>query len=161
MEKSEELGMAKSISPKLEDYLEAIFAIKQNREDVRLKDIAEFMHVSAPSALEVLANLETKGFLAHEYYGGIELTAKGRQTAQAVYEKHINLKKFLVSVLGVDARIADEDACRIEHCLSAQSIEKINGLMQYLEKCPLNKPVCMQHFLGGKKKCRNEQCVSQ
>jgi len=122
--------MAKMVTAVLEDYLETLLLLAEDGGTVRLKDIAEKMAVKSPSALEALSVLEAGGLVRHEHYGGFELTAKGRRQAQTVYGKHTSLKKFLITVLGVDEKNAEADACQIEHYLSPQTVGCIERFMQ-------------------------------
>ena len=113
------------ITAALEDYLEAILIIEKNRKVVRVKDLAGFMNVKAPSVNEALENLKKRGFIDHERYGHVELTAIGLSLAQKIYKRHNALKKFFHEILGVCENIAEEDACKVEHYLSKETIERI------------------------------------
>jgi len=108
-----------------EDYLEAILILGKNQRLVRVKDIARFLGVSRPSVVVALGGLAAKGLVRHEHYGGVELTAKGRQAANAVYQRHLLVEYFLNSILGVSRRIARQDACRLEHTLSPESVRRL------------------------------------
>ena len=83
--------MAVTISASQEDYLESIYIIQSKKNIVRVKDIAEFINVKAPSVIEALSNLQKKGLVLHERYGHIELTTSGLLKAKKLYEKHIAL----------------------------------------------------------------------
>ncbi len=114
-----------------EDYLEAILILGNKQRPVRIKDIAQFLDVSRPSVVAAISALAQKGLTRHEYYGGVELTAKGRLCADAVYQRHLLLERFLRRILGVSAEVAQRDACRLEHALSAETIKR---LMVFIEK---------------------------
>jgi DtxR family Mn-dependent transcriptional regulator len=121
--------MANSHQAKLgqsgEDYLEAILAIESPGRPARVKDLAGRMGVSRPSVVAALAALSNRGLVRHERYGGIELTEAGRRTASEVSRRHAVLRRFLSEVLGVSARTADTDACRIEHALSPETVNRM------------------------------------
>ncbi|MGQ9707869.1 MAG: metal-dependent transcriptional regulator [bacterium] len=112
-----------------EDYLKAIFVLSQQKRTVRVKDIAGYLMVSRPSVVSALTALVTKGLVLHEHYGNVELTPKGRQTAGAVYRRHLLLEYFLTSILGVNRRTAHQDACRLEHALSPETIRRLMGFV--------------------------------
>lgn len=119
------------ISNSLEDYLESILIISEkNSNSVRITDLAEFMGIAKPSATEAVKSLVEVGFLSHKKYGPVELTKEGKKRAVEVRRRHQLLKKFLVDVLGVPKEIAEEDACLMEHAVSADTI---NRLLVFLE----------------------------
>lgn len=104
-----------------EDYLESVYLIGLEKRVVRVKDVAARLGVSRPSVVAALGQLHRRGMVAHEPYGGIELTESGRRTAEAVYRRHEVLQKFLTDVLGVSPTVAAHDACLLEHALSPET----------------------------------------
>ncbi len=121
-----------SLSESGEDYLEAILLLGAQKSPVRVKDIARCLGVSRPSVVNALTQLETRGLVRHEHYGGVELTDTGRHYATAVYRRHLLLEQFLHQVLGVSAEIASQDACRLEHALSPQTTQRLMGFIRRL-----------------------------
>jgi len=151
-----------TISPSLEDYLESIFVIKQKKQTVRVKDLARHLKVKAPSVVEVLRKLKEKNLIVHEHYGYIELTQEGINKAKALYEKHIMLKKFLHQILGIDEEIAETDACRIEHYLSKETLERIIKFINFVETCPQGVPEWLNNFYYFvKHKKRPPECKAE
>lgn len=120
-----------NMTASLEDYLEAVFVLAQEKDTVRLTDIASNLGVSKPSANRAVNTLTQNGFLKHETYGAITLTPEGETYAASVLHRHKLLKHFLVNTLGVNEEIAEEDACKMEHVMSSETIEK---LYDYLER---------------------------
>lgn len=121
----------KTLSPSLEDYLEAIYILKEKKGFTRVSEIAGFLNVKMPSVNSALKILVDKGFVSHKNYGYVTLTDKGEKEARKIYSRHIILKRFLTDVLGVEDNLAEEDACRLEHHISQKSLEK---LLNYVEK---------------------------
>ena len=119
------------ISASLEDYLEAIYILGQSNDFVRITDIAEFLKVSKPSVNKAVGILKEEEFLEHESYKAIKLTRKGKQRASKVLRRHKVIKQFLCENLGVDEKVAEADACRMEHVVSAQTVNK---LYEYIKK---------------------------
>ena len=115
-----------------EDYLEAVYVVTQSGSRVRVTDIAERLAVSKPSVVSALSALEEKGLVRHERYGGVELTARGAVLAQEVYRRHRLLQEFLCDVLGVSDRVGAEDACRMEHGLSPETLERLVRLVEFM-----------------------------
>ena len=115
-----------------EDYLEAIFILSQKSKNahVRVTDLASFLAVSKPSVTHAVGVLKEKGFLEHEAYGGIVLTPAGESCAANVLRRHNMIQRFLVHTLGVSTENAEADACRMEHILSAETIDKMYAYLE-------------------------------
>ena len=115
-----------------EDYLEAIFILSQKSKNahVRVTDLASFLAVSKPSVTHAVGVLKEKGFLEHEAYGCIVLTPAGESCAANVLRRHNMIQRFLVHTLGVSEANAEADACRMEHILSAETIEKMYAYLE-------------------------------
>ena len=113
-----------------EDYLEAVLELEQEHGTVRLTDVARKIGVTKPSVSRAMKILQSEGYIHQETYGAIELTAKGRLKATQVYHRHKTLTTFLEDVLGVSAETAENDACRMEHVLSAQTMEKLAAFVE-------------------------------
>lgn len=107
-----------------EDYLETILILKERRGAVRSIDIANEMNFSKPSISVAMKKLRQNGYIEVDSDGYILLTDAGMEIASSVYNRHKLLTKFFVS-LGVDEKVAAEDACKIEHHLSQETFDKI------------------------------------
>ncbi len=107
-----------------EDYLETILILLNRNGEVRSVDIAAEMGFSKPSVSVAMKNLREDNCIKVDQNGYITLTKKGRGIAEGVYERHLLFTSWLTS-LGVPEDIASEDACRIEHDLSAESFAAI------------------------------------
>lgn len=111
-----------------ENYLETILMIKNKKGAVRSIDIANELGFSKPSVSVAMKNLRENGYIDVDKNGYITLLEKGKAIAQTIYERHTTLSKWLIS-LGVDSETATEDACKIEHVISAESFEAIKKLL--------------------------------
>ena len=107
---------ALKIQESAENYLETILMLGREKPYVRSIDIANELNFSKPSVSVAMKNLHEHGY--------ITLTAAGQSIADTMYERHTMLSNWLI-YLGVDARTAAEDACRMEHVLSADTFEAI------------------------------------
>lgn len=107
-----------------EDYLETILILRERIGQVRSIDIATEMNYSKPSISVAMKKLRENGYIQVDGDGFITLTDSGYEIASNIYNRHQVLTDFFVS-LGVDEKIAAEDACRIEHDLSEETFEKI------------------------------------
>ena len=115
------------IQESAENYLETILILKNKKGAVRSIDIANELGFSKPSVSVAMKNLRENGYIEVDSSGYITLLDSGRQIAEKIYERHTTLSKWLVS-LGVDAKTAAEDACRIEHIISSESFEAIKKI---------------------------------
>ena len=124
------------ISASSQDYLEVILALTQERgEGIRSIEIAQRMGVSRASVSRAVGVLKEAGYIEQQRYAPLHLTAAGREAARDVKEKHLLLRRFLTEVLGVDARTAEEDACRMEHSISAQTLAKLRHFICVRDEC--------------------------
>ena len=113
------------ITPSLEDYLETILFLQQKNASVRVTDVAVSMSISKPSVNKAINNLKEQGYVLHEHYGLLSLTPKGAEAAQNVASRHIVINRFLRDLLGIDPEIAEEEACKIEHVIGSETLEKL------------------------------------
>ena len=103
-----------------EDYLESILLISKRQESVHRIDVARDLGVSGAAVNKAVKSLMEKGYVAEDGKH-LSLTSKGEEYATSVFEKHCLIKEFLLS-LGVSEQIAEEDACRMEHLLSKETV---------------------------------------
>lgn len=120
-----------NMTSSLEDYLEAVFVLSEQKDSVRVTDIAEYLGVSKPSVNRAVNTLTQNGFLEHITYGDIAITPEGESYAANVLRRHKLIKQFLINKLGVDEENAENDACKMEHVMSSVTIDK---LYEYLER---------------------------
>ena len=107
-----------------EMYLETILVLSRRLNKVRSVDVAEEMGYSKPSVSRAVGILKKNGYIIMDGSGHLYLTDEGRSVAEKTFERHRVLTK-LFTKLGVSAGIAAEDACKAEHILSEQTLEKI------------------------------------
>jgi DtxR family Mn-dependent transcriptional regulator len=112
----------------LEDYLEMVSFISDDGA-VRVTDIASRLGVSKPSVFAALKILEEQGFLKHERYSSVSLTRKGAKKAAEIRDRHSFLTDFLEQVVGVTPETAEKDACKMEHLLSKETLDKIKSIV--------------------------------
>lgn len=124
------------LSASLEDYLEAIFQIIEDREAVRSKDIAERLGVTTSSVCGALRLLSNLGLVNHEPYGIITLTPEGRRLGAELSRAHEVLRDFLTKVLAVEPEKADRTACAIEHTIPSDVLERFVGFLEFMDLCP-------------------------
>lgn len=109
-----------------ENYLETILILSQRKGkgEVRSIDIVNELEFSKPSVSVAMKNLRENGYITVDKDGYIRLSDKGLEIAEKMYERHTLLSQWLIK-LGVDEKVAVEDACRMEHVISAESFAAI------------------------------------
>lgn len=112
-----------------ENYLETILLLSKTRPVVRSVDIAEELGFKKSSVSVAMKNLRQKEHITVTKEGFIYLTDSGKEIAEMIYERHELLTSWLTA-LGVDSKIAAEDACKMEHVISKQSFEAIKQHVQ-------------------------------
>ena len=118
-----------------EDYLETILILGNRSSLVRAVDIAAEMGFKKPSVSVAMKNLRQNGYVQMDDQGHITLTPSGQAIADTMYERHTLLSNWLI-YLGVDPRTAAEDACRMEHTLSAESFDAIKRHITHGHELP-------------------------
>ena len=110
-----------------EMYLETIYVLSK-RGTVRSVDVAEFMGYSKPSVSRAVGILKRDGLLIMAKDGTLTLTNEGQETAKKIFERHTLLTNFLESI-GVSAQTASDDACKIEHVISDETIKAMKNFI--------------------------------
>lgn len=118
-----------------EDYLEAILILRERKGNVHSIDVAQFLGFTKPSVSRAVSILRASGHLIMEKDGRLLLTETGEMVAQAIYERHLLLTEWLVS-LGVHRELAEEDACKIEHDISNESFRCLKEHIENHHRLP-------------------------
>ena len=119
------LKTGERLSSSLEDYLEAIHHVVARKDAARVKDIAERKGVSASSVTGALRALAERGLVNYAPYDIVTLTERGAALAQGVVRRHDALREFFERVLEVAPDTAEEAACRMEHAMPRDVLEKL------------------------------------
>ena len=113
-----------TVNESAENYLETIYTLSKNLPAVRSVDVANELGFKKSSVSVAMKNLREKKHITVSEEGHLQLTASGMEIAQMIHERHELLSTWLTR-LGVPEEIASEDACKLEHVLSAESFEAI------------------------------------
>ena len=135
-----------ALSTSMEDYLEAISILEDNKKYVRVRDIASHMKVKMPSVTGALKSLSEKKLVNHEKYEYVELTRQGAAIAQEIRRRHSTILRFLTEVLNVDPESAERDSCGMEHAISADTMDRLLKLIECMNECPDGIPGCLRRF---------------
>ena len=112
-----------------EMYLETILMLKNKNEYVRSIDVANALNYSKPSVSRAMKILKESQFIVIDNKGYIDFTQQVKRIAEGVYNRHITLTDFLISI-GVENEQAENDACRIEHIISEETYQCIKEFMK-------------------------------
>ncbi len=118
---------------RMEDYLEVIYELIQQKGYATTADISKYLNVSSPSVTKMVKKLDENRYLIYEKYRGLSLTTEGIHIAQNMQEKHSLFVEFL-KMIGIDDDTAHVDAEGIEHHLHPQTIKKLEKFIMMLKK---------------------------
>ena len=151
-----------TLTPAMEDYLEAIFTLSEEKPNVRVKDIAGRLGVKMPTVTSMLKILNKQGFIDYEKYEYIELTAKGRGAGEEIQQRHRVIRRFLIDVLKVDSDKADEEACKMEHGISGDTLDRLIKFMEFVQSCPRTGSNWLSHFNEFREQGRrSDRCLER
>jgi Mn-dependent DtxR family transcriptional regulator len=123
------------LTTSVEDYLEVIYELIQEKGYARSIEISKYLRVTSPSVTSMLQRLHRMGFVVYERYRGITLTNKGERLARSVKGRHIIIAKLL-KILGLSEDIANLDAEGIEHHVHRITIDHITRFVHFVEDNP-------------------------
>jgi DtxR family Mn-dependent transcriptional regulator len=141
------------LSSAMEDYLETIYHLEQAQRIARVRDIAKRLDVKMSSVTSALKSLGSRGFIQYDPHQFITLTAKGLDKAREIVRKHEVLKRFFVKVLRIEGAAAEDNACRIEHYLDPEVIEKFVRFVEFVEMCPVDQTRWLESLSEGCDNC--------
>lgn len=135
-------------TPSMEDHIEIIYSLFEQKGYARVSDIAEALSVLPSSVTKMVQRLDKDGYLIYERYRGLVLTPQGQKLGKRLVKRHDLLEQFL-RLIGVDEERIYNDVEGIEHHLSWNSINRIADLVQVLEENP--------QFIEKLEKLKNEE----
>ncbi len=123
-----------TLSSGLEDYLEEIYIAHINDTPLKGAQLARKLNISRASVSEALSKLVSKDLIKYNSYEAITLTRKGLEDAQQIYAKHHILKNFFENVLEITPQEASENACKVEHIISQNILDKMTEFTEFYNK---------------------------
>ena len=169
------MAQISNLSESLEDYLEIILQLSQEKGAARVKDIAERKGVRMASVTGALKRLAKEKLIDYKVRETVTLTPEGAELAHRVLQRHEFITRFLRDILGVSAGVAERDACSIEHIISLETLDRLAGFVEFLKVCPMAGANiiglfndCYSHGLkenaGDKQEalaCRSDRCRTE
>lgn len=145
----------KPLTPAMEDYLEAIFNLAKEKRVVRVKNIAGRLGVKMPTVTNMLKTLRKNGLIEYEKYEYLELTNRGSAIGSEIDRRHNILRNFLTDILKINAKTANEEACRMEHGISHATMHRLIEFMDFLQLSSRDESICLHEFDRYLQKNRN------
>ncbi|MCC2671312.1 MAG: iron (metal) dependent repressor, DtxR family [Armatimonadetes bacterium] len=130
-----------ALSANIEEYLEWIYRLSKEQDEVTTTDLAKSVKVSPASVTGMLKRLQERGLILHEKYHGISLTDEGRKSALATIRRHGLLERLLVDVLGLPWHEVDELAGRLEHHITPEVEDRLRRFLGNPQTCPHGQPI--------------------
>lgn len=156
------ISAEKPLTSVMEDYLEAIFDLDKEKRVVRVKDIAKRLNVKMPTVTSMLKTLKNRGLVHYEKYEYVEPTEKGSDVGREMRRRHKILRRFLTDILNIGSNTADDEACKIEHALSAGTLDSITDFMAFIQACPRVGEDWLERFEEYRRKPWSpDKCVKQ
>ncbi|MBW2618996.1 MAG: metal-dependent transcriptional regulator [Deltaproteobacteria bacterium] len=153
------------LSASLEDYLEAIYHIQSTHRVARAKEIAEALKVSRGSVTGALKSLAEKGLVDYSPYSYVTLKAEGEAIAREIIRRHGILKQFFTELLQLAPETAEANACRVEHAVDPETIDRLVCFLEFLKACPRSGDSWLASFTTycheGIDRKRCAQCLSE
>lgn len=137
--------MAKQQTARMEDYLEAIHLLAQEEGTAKVSSLAKRLGVKMPSVNAAVNKLVKQGLIDHSRYGDVRLTSSGEKMAAEVNRRHNMLARFFSLILGIEESMAQTDACKVEHVLSANTMSRLTSFVEFITEAP-HRPEWLEHY---------------
>ena len=128
--------MSDKLSPIMEDYIETILLLSNNKQVARVKDISKEMDVTMSTVTSALKKLQKKRLILYRPYSTVSLTLLGRKVAENVYRRHKILTSFFYEFLSLPPKVARDNACRIEHQIDDVLLERLIDYIEFIKLAP-------------------------
>ncbi len=124
-----------------EDYLRGLYILEEEKGEIKSIDLAHYLNVSKPSVSEMINQLNKERLISHKKYSRLKFTAQGRRIAQNLTSKHRLIESFLKNMLKISPKNVHQEAHRLEHAFSDESIERLRRLLHNPKTDPHGKPI--------------------
>ena len=124
-----------------QDYLRGLYILEEEKGEIKSIDLAHYLNVSKPSVSEMVKELNREGVISYKKYSKIKFTSKGKKIAQKLTSKHRLIEIFLKNMLKIKSNNVHQEAHRLEHAFSDESIAKLRKILGNPRKDPHGKPI--------------------
>ena len=121
------------LSSSMEDYMEMIYRISLNTNEVRVNDLSEALNVQPPSTTKMIKRLSKEGYVYYEKYGMIKLTEKGNDIGIYLMKRHKTVYEFL-KIIGIKSVLLEQTE-KLEHAVNEDTLYRIKELTEFLSNC--------------------------
>jgi DtxR family Mn-dependent transcriptional regulator len=129
------------LSQAIQDYLKTIYKLQQEEDQVSTTKIAKTLNISGASVTGMLKRLASMKLVDYHSYKGVKLSDDGNKLALEILRHHRLLELYLKESLGFSLAKVHDEACRLEHYVSEEFVEKIDSILGYPEFSPLGNPI--------------------
>ncbi|MCS7120828.1 MAG: metal-dependent transcriptional regulator [Nitrososphaerota archaeon] len=133
--------MAEEVTPIVEEYLETIYRIQEEKGIAKTSDLVKMLNVSPGTITNTVERLERDGYITHEPYKGVRLTDKGLEIAIQVVRRHRLVERLLTDILHIEWYKVHDAACRMEHSISEDLINPLEAALRQPRTCPHGSPI--------------------
>ena len=153
------------LTESLETYLTAVFDLLEQKNTIKVKDIANYLDIGGPSTADAIKKLQKKGFINYVPYGDITLTGKGIELVTLKKYRHNTIVKFLNKVLNIQPDEAEKNAKAVEYSMTQDVLIKFVAFLDFMEQCSCKEPKwvksCQQTLKNGKLSQNCQSCISK
>lgn len=136
----------KKLTSTMEDYLETIFLLNKGKGPIRVKNIAKNLGVKMPTVTNMLKTLNEKGLVDYEKHEYLEITSEGIKVGSEIERRHNAIRRFLTDILKLDPVSADEEACKMEHGMSSETLVRLTKFIDFVQSCPRTGESWLNYF---------------
>lgn len=140
------MSKAAGLSGSMEDYLEAIAWLVEAKGVARVRDIAAALSVHKSTVTAALRGLNERQLVNYSAYEAATLTPDGQKIATEIIRRHEIVREFFMEILSLEHGIADANACRLEHVLDAEVLERLACFVKFVKDCPSARQRCLKKF---------------
>lgn len=133
------------LSRSVEDYLKAIYSLRERGESTSTSRIAELLEVQPASVSGMVKRLAEAGLVQHVPYKGVQLTGDGSREALRVVRRHRVLEAYLKARLGYSWADVHEEAERLEHAASDDLVDRMASALEDPRHDPHGAPIPTRH----------------
>ncbi|SNX54019.1 iron (metal) dependent repressor, DtxR family [Thermoanaerobacterium sp. RBIITD] len=145
----------KSLTASMEDYLEMIYRLSRKTGFVRLHELSDALNVQPPSATKMVQKLAELNLINYEKYGVITLGDSGKVLGERLIKRHNIISDFLRAIDVTESEILEETE-KIEHTISANTLDRFNGFIEFLNYNPDIK-LKLKSYMESKQKSSNKE----
>jgi len=154
--------MNEKLTKSLETYLLAIDALLEQKKEIIVKDVSEYLNIGGASTADAIKKLKEKGYINYEPYGNITLTSLGEKTVIIKKYRHTTITNFLNQVLDIEISKAEENAEAIEYSMTDDVLTRFVHFMDFMKQCTCSEPKwvksCKTSLKSGKLSAKCKAC---